>query len=417
MKFIRYIIFLTLIIIVILATMAGCKFDVTPSQWDQNSGQGVIDSILQIDPPFEARAGVNTITITGKNFATPPDSNIVYISRIDGDKSTVVADIMSSTSTSVTIYRPNVVSDSCRFVLVSTKAIAVTQSGLYKIDPVLVKYGAFLDNRQLGAVAGDKDENIYVVYATDKTIFKVAPNGQKTQFHTLAKNPVFGGKIGPDGKLYLMENKTAIDVIDVQNDTSKLLNIGHAVECGDFDSQGNLFVAGSNTDLITVAPDSTTKLSGNFKSDVILDIRVSGDYVYVIDVSKNLTASGSSKSIQRCKIDYTNHTVGASEMVIDWGTMGQYSSRTLTGVTFSSDGKMYVATDSQDPILIVDLNTKNVSILYKDILPSLCKQFFWGNSTYLYMIVGNMANTTTGTPAVDWTLYRVDTGFNGMPFY
>jgi hypothetical protein len=412
MKFNRYIIIASLMIVAILAIMPGCKFDVAPSQYNQSFQQGVDDSIMQIDPAHEAKAGVNTITINGKNFATLPDSNIVYISKIDGDKSTVIADILSSSSSSITIYRPNVVSDSCRFLIVSPKAHVVAQSELYKIDPVLVKYGSFLDNRQLGVVAGDKDENIYIVYSTDKTIFKVAPNNQKTQLKTLAKFQPYGGRIGPDGKLYLMENKGSIDVVDVQTDTSSLLKVGPAVKCGDFDSRGNLYIAGSLVDLIIVAPDSTHKSSGFFLPDVILDVRVYGDYVYVVDSTQNSTATKPSKSIQRCKIDYTNHTVGSPELVIDWTTTGQYASRLITGITFSSDGKMYVATNSPSPILIVDLNTNNVSTLYKDILPSFCKQFFWGNGTYLYMISGNTSN-----PAVDWTLYRVDTGFNGAPFY
>jgi len=412
MKFMKYKIILSLMVIAVLTLMPGCKYDIAPSQWNQSFQQGVNDSIMQIDPALEAKAGVNTITITGKNFATPPDSNIVYISKIDGDKSTVIADILSSSSSSITIYRPNVVSDSCKFLIVSPKALVVAQSGLYKIDPVLVKYGAFLDNRQLGVVAGDKDENIYIVYSSDKYIFKVASNGQKKQLKTLAKYQPYGGRIGPDGKLYLMENKGSIDVVDFQADTSTLLKVGPSVKCGDFDSQGNLFVAGNNTDLVIVAPDSTVKRSGNYQTDVILDVRVYGDYVYVVDSTQNPTAAKPSKSIQRCKIDYTNHTVGATEMVIDWTTTGQYSSRSVTGITFSSGGKMYVATNSPDPILIVDPSTKDVSTLYKGIIPSYCKQFFWGNGTYLYMITGNTAN-----PAADWTLYRVDTGFNGTPFY
>ncbi len=411
MKFIRYKTIITSLIVTISAAIIGCKFDVTPSQWESNSTQGVTDSILQINPPFEARPGDNTITIIGKNFATPPDTNLVYVEKIDGDKSTVVADIMSSSSTSITIYRPNVVSDSCIFVLVSTKAIAATQTGLYKIDPVLVKYGAFLDNRSIGVVAGDKDENIYVVYSTDKTIFKITPAGQKTVLDT-AKNQPYGGRIGPDGKLYLMENKVSLEVWDFQANKSSFLKVGAAVKCGDFDLQGNLFAAGIRSDLVTVAPDSTTKLSGYFRSDIILDVRVYGDYVYIVDSTITPTATDPSKSIQRCKIDYANHTVGTPEVVIDWTTTGQYSTRSLTGISFSSDGEMYVATNSTDPILMVDPNTKNVSIFYKDILPSLCKQFFWGNGTYLYIISGNTSN-----PAVDWSLYRVDTGFPGAPFY
>ena len=66
MKFNRYVLIASLMIVAILAIMPGCKFEVSPSQWDPSSRQGVNDSIMQIDPALEAKAGVNTITITGK---------------------------------------------------------------------------------------------------------------------------------------------------------------------------------------------------------------------------------------------------------------------------------------------------------------------------------------------------------------
>jgi hypothetical protein len=71
---------------------------------------------------------------------------------------------------------------------------------------------------------------------------------------------------------------------------------------------------------------------------------------------------------------------------------------------FSANGTMYLATDSPDPILIVNPTTKSVEIFYKRILSPYCKHFCWGTGTHFYMISGD-TNLNE-----EWTVFRVDAG-------
>ena len=131
MKFTRFVIIISLMIVATMAIIPGCEFDVTPSQWEQGPLQAINDSILLIDPPLVAKAGVNTITITGKNFADQPDSNIVYVSQMNGDKNTVTADILTASSSSITIYRPNLrCKISCIYIGVRQGSIPVIQNNI-----------------------------------------------------------------------------------------------------------------------------------------------------------------------------------------------------------------------------------------------------------------------------------------------
>jgi hypothetical protein len=107
--------------------------------------------------------------------------------------------------------------------------------------------------------------------------------------------------------------------------------------------------------------------------------------------------------------------LGNQELVIDL-TQGIFGSRLIKAFSFSADGsKMYIGTNSPDPILIatdamnIPITSDRVDILYKNILPPYCKQFCFGNM--LYMISGN------AVPAVNWTLYQVDVGTTGAPYY
>ena len=74
----------------------------------------------------------------------------------------------------------------------------------------------------------------------------------------------------------------------------------------------------------------------------------------------------------------------------------------------SSDGTLYILTDSPNPLLIVDPNTKKIDYFYKTIVPSYGKSIFWGNENYLYMMCGNTS------PAQEWKFYKIDMGVAGV---
>jgi hypothetical protein len=388
-----------------MLVMTGCKYDVAEPLWYQSFSEPATPKITGIEPAAEARAGVNTITIRGENFAAVPDTNAVYFDNL-------IAEIVATSATSVTVRRPNLVTDSCTVKVVSNKAFVVAKFEPYKIYPVFQRSGAFRDNIVLNALAVDYSDNLYVVYGDSSTprIFRVTPDEQKVLVARASRLPT-NGRFGPDGRLYLLGNNRAIDVVDVDAQTTTQwirLPSGKVVKCGDFGPNGYFYTGGTRSDLVVVAPDLTVGQAGFYASDEILAIRVYSAYVFV--ASRVPTSGGqppTPASIWKHQIDGSGN-VGPKELVLDMSGTA-FASRTITAITFSADGTMYIGTDSSDPILIGNPATGRVDYFYKSILPPYCKNFYWGRGTYLYMISGN------ANPAQEWTVYRVDMGTTGAP--
>lgn len=108
----------TMVVVASLAAaMIGCKYNVEDPMWDKPYAYPATPTISQIQPS-SAPAGVNTIVITGQNLSGVPTINGVYF----GIKP---AEVMSSTSTSIVVRRPNLVTDSCTVKVVSDSALVV----------------------------------------------------------------------------------------------------------------------------------------------------------------------------------------------------------------------------------------------------------------------------------------------------
>lgn len=385
----------------VLVIMTGCEYDAAQPLWYEDFTAPPSPQITKIEPDNMAKAGVNTITILGENFATGTGANIVYFGS-------ATADIFEATATSIKVYRPNLATDSCEVKVVSNGAFLVAKyQKAYKIDPVMKEYGGFRDNLALSVAAVDQAENLYVVETGSRNIYKITPDGGKTTLGQASRAPT-DAKIGPDGRLYLPGNNRAIDMVDLATGaTTRWIHLpaGKVVKFGDFDTNGYFYTGGARTDLMIVAPDLTTRAAGIYPTTTtganndIIAVRVYNGYVYVATRS---SATGPA-TIWRHAIG-AGGTVGPQEMVIDMNATA-FASQALRAILFSANGTMYLATDSTNPILIVNPTTKNVEILYKGILSPYCKQFCWGAGTSFYMISGD---TILGQV---WTVFRVDAGF------
>lgn len=150
-----------------------------------------------------------------------------------------------------------------------------------------------------------------------------------------------------------------------------------------------------------VAPDLTTKASGFYAASEIIAVRVYNGFVYV---AARATTS-SSVIVWRHPLDAAGNP-GAQEMVINLSAT-DYGSHTILGMMSAANGNLYLATDSPDPILIVNPVTNNVEALYRGILASYSKHFCWGSGTHFYMIRGD---TILGEV---WPVYWVDARIAG----
>ncbi len=400
MKAHRFSMIAALFVTASLVVMTGCEYDVAQPLWEKDFEAPSSPQITSIEPDEVARAGVNTITIRGENFAAGENANIVYFGA-------TTANVFEATATSLKVYRPNLATDSCTVKVVSHGAFLVAKyPKKYRIDPVVEEYGGFRDNLALSVAAVDQAENLYIVETGSRNVYKITPSGEKTTLGQVTRAPT-DAKIGPDGRLYLPGNNRAIDVMDLASGTATRwiqLPAGKVVKFGDFDAHGYFYTGGTRTDLMVVAPDLTTKAAGAYATSEIIAVRVYNSSVYVIT---RASATGTA-TIWRHTLDATGN-VGPQEMVIDMAAT-EYASRSIKALMIAADGNMYLATDSPDPILIVNSVTKNVEILYKGILSSYSKHFYWGAGNYFYMIRGDTILREV------WTVYRIDAGIKiGAP--
>ncbi|RJP63363.1 MAG: hypothetical protein C4539_16305 [Ignavibacteriales bacterium] len=398
-----FIISFVILSLTIISSFIGCEYDVSGSMWEKPFTAPPTPTISQVTPA-QAVAGVNTITITGTNFGDPAkDSLTVYFDA-------VTADVISGTATSITVRRPNLVSDTCTIKVVGSSALVVAKYSPYKIESVVEQYGSFLEGLQLSVLAVDSAENLYVTEFVSKSIVKVTPDGARSVVGTINRTAT-EARIGPNNKLYLLGNNRAIDQVDLttgQISRWTQLPSGKVVKFGDFDETKHLYAAGTKTDIVVVNPDLTTKATqGFYANDEVLAVRVYNNYLYV---ASKLAATENTPQIWKHKLD-ANGTLGAQELVVDSTTISKYTSAAIKGITFSASGTMYISVDDENPILIFDQSKGTMDILYKEIIPSYCKYFYWGTGNYLYLITGD---TTLGA---EWTVYKINIGSSGAPYF
>jgi WD40 repeat protein len=402
MKSKRVLMILLLFITATFIFIAGCKYDVSEPLWYQPYTTPPTPAITQVTPA-EATPGINRITILGENFLIGTGTTTVSFNNTP-------AEIISVSENSITVRRPNIVSDSSKIKVIVHDALSEPVYGPYKVSPVIEQYGSFLTGVQLGVVAVDNSENLYVVETLSRDVHKVTPDGENTVISTATRAP-FDGKIGPDGNLYLTENNRAVDKVDFASGaTARWIQLpsGKVVKFCDFGSNGFFYAGGSKTGIVIVPfdlskdPVSTT----DYLTDDIEAIRVYNGYIYV--ASKPLN-SFNPAVIYKHQVN-ADGSIGSQEKVFDMNSI--QDSSVVSGLTFSTDGMMFIATSSADNTMIaVDPADNSTDVYYKGILRPYCASIYWGNGDYLYMINGN---STSGEV---WNVYRIDMGKKGAPYY
>jgi hypothetical protein len=404
------IIVVLLFILVLTVIIVGCKYDVAEPLWDKPASQGTPSPVITgIVPPDSARPGVNTITIQGRNFNDSLNGNLVYIEGIAGN-------IISSTSSAITITRPNLSSNASTAIsVVSNGAFLVAKYSPYKFSPVLQKYGSFLDNVSLSTLAVDSADNLYVMETANFKVHRVTPSGVKTVAGTTPWNPI-DMKVGPGGNVYFTTGSREIAMLDVKTGVTttrwRWLSQGRLAKSLDFSNNGYVYFGGS-TDLFILSLSTQASSSGittpiisglypAANNNTILALHVYNGFVYIA-VKTDLT-----QAIYKHAIN-ADGTLGPQITVLDWGAT-KFSSYSLKDFALAADlTTLYIQTNDAAENLFV-VTSQGIASFYKGILPPYGVFSSWcRNSTYLYMICGN---TSAGS---EWNVYRVDMGAKSAP--
>ncbi len=378
----------------LLLCAAGCEFDVPTPAYYQDQGASAAPKITGMSPANSAPAGANTITIQGENFSTTPGGNRVYFGIKEPE-------LLSQSATALVVRRPSVTGE-VAVKVTTADAIDIAKLDKYTIETVVASHASFVENKQMITIAIDKDGNLYAFMWDTPEVVKVTPAGVKTTAGTL-KRTITDAVMAPDGMIMTFANNQTITKMDPATGTeTDWTKMSKRVSYGDFDENGNLYTAGSKTDLFTVLPNLTKTASGFHVQSTVKDVRVFGKYVYVYAERSTEPA----KAIWKHEIKDATGTLGAMELVLDWGTTGAYAQSAVKDFTFSNDGILYVATDNASPIFMLHPDQKQ-DVLYKNIIPSTAERIIWGNGNSIYTLQG-------GTT---WAIQIIDAGAPGAPYY
>jgi hypothetical protein len=391
----------------VILAITGCEYDVAEPQWDKPYPDLPKPVITSISPATVAPAGINSIILYGENFARDYKDNIVYFTASEyKDKKhqflVDTAEVINGTTTSLTVLRPDLACDSIIIKLVSQEAdvVAGDSSLIYQVDPVMDRYGNFRDNAILIELVVDGEENLYVIQG-DKMCYKIAADGEKTEMDTTLRF-VYGATLHPDGeRLIIISNDSLITQMNINGGPAtewasvwKLVDTTRSnvlVRVGDFDSDENLYVAGSKTGLyvVTEGEEGGTAL-GIYEEDNIICIREYQGYLYLL---VNLKGTTSAHDIAIWRHPITNGSLGPATLVFDQADAeGGVADATINTFEIIENGKIFIGSDNAAPILIYDPAENSQEILYKNIIPSQCKKLVSGNGNYLYMILSGSEN-------------------------
>jgi len=380
------------------AFFCACEWDGPTALWDQPYEEAPGPSISNVNPA-EAEAGVNYITIAGSNFSST-DENIGAKVYFDGYH----AEVMAITSTEIRVRRPNITGEST-IKVVNLDGFNYASYGPYTVGTAYEPYGDYDGANAFTAMTVDRDENVYTTHMNPRSVYKVTPDGSRTEIG-LVEKLMTDILVDADGNLVLLFKNDEIHKMNVTTGEETLwIDVGEKVAFGDFDSQGNLYAGGIKTDLVVVQSDETVHLLGTYASDRINAVRVYNGYVYLLVDMNKPDEEHPDLAIWRHPILDASGNLGPAELVLNWEETGEFAESTPADFTFDEDGILYVATDYTYPILMVDPSGPQ-DILYKDIIPTEAQTLVWGAGNDLYMVQGDAD-----------ILLRIFMGKSGAPVY
>ncbi len=364
-----------------LLFLSSCTKPDDNSLYDPNAVYKPQPTITSITPAGSAVAGMDTVIVQGTNFSSVLAENSVFFNSSP-------AVLLSATSTQITLQAPLVPSDSIAVRVVVVGSIPFSNISMYKLKAGVSSWGSLQATETSTSVTVDATGNLlsgFALAGIEAGILKVTPAGVRSTY-----TPATAGialwtslKMGPGGYLYAARNFRAIYRFTPGGGSAGAVwlafPIGTALGDIDFDQSGNLWGGGNNSSIYCVQQNktiTTVPFVGTVHS-----VRVFNGYLYFS------AKTDAGEKIWRAQISST--TLGTPEIYFDFGAV--YPANVPLAITFSSDGIMYVGTDSQDGLLVVNPN-KTLSVpfgAYKAMFGTGLSYLTWGSADDLYASTSN----------------------------
>jgi len=381
----------------------GCNEEPPPSLYDPNSVSGAQPVVTSVDPPAGGLAGVTLITITGSNFSSIKQDNLVFFDA-------TLAQVLQASPTQLQVRAPNLVKDSVNVKIAVMRSELFSEVFYYRLEGAVFEIGNFSKFHEPIGIAADTGGNVFVSAlfngGRDST-YKITSQGAMAAFSIGFSSSVprwAALKVGPDG-IYAAALRNAIFLIPLTGGNSALWLLGGAlgiVYDFDFDQQGNIWAGGNNTAIYRVTPAKIVK-AFPFVGDV-RSARVFQGRVYL--AAKVDTVWG----VWRFPI-ISADSLGPLEQYFNF-TAAYGAANGAYAITFTSDGDMFIGTDAAAGSLIVVHPDRTSEVFYAGVLKAQSLLFTYDRGTNLYI-------TRTGNAAdnADKKIIRVNTQKMSAPYY
>lgn len=364
-----------------LLLLSSCSKQADNSLYDPNAPNGPQPTITSISPVGSAVAAMDTVIVQGTNFSSVLAENTVFFNSSP-------AALLSSTPTQIMLMAPLVPADSIAVRVVVQGSVQFSNISLYKLKAGVANWGSLQANDTSTSVTTDASGNLLaaiLLKAIEGGIIKCTPAGVRSTYAPATAGVALWSslKMGPGGYLYAARNFRAVYRFSPGGGSSatvwQAFPVGTAIADIDFDQSGNLWGGGNNSNIYCVTQGkvtTTVPFVGNVHC-----VRVFNGYLYFS------AKTDAGEKIWRAQI--TGTTLGTPEIYFDFGASNP--TNVPLSITFSSDGTMYVGTDTQSGLLIVNTN-KTVSVpfgAYKAMFGTGLAYLAWGSADDLYASTSN----------------------------
>lgn len=272
------------------------------------------------------------ITIRGSGFDSNPEFNLVQF----GNK---VGTVVSATATELSVQAPNI-ADETVMVKVAIKGSEFWSNEMaFYFKPTLT----VIDEEIVwpNGVEVDDSGNVYIGSAADGIIYKIAPDGSKSEF---AAVPINGAmRFGPNGYLYVCE-KGEGKIVRISPDGSSIedvVDVSDAVSL-DWDADGNMYIVSGDYGIFMLdTGGNLTEVASDIGS--VKNCRVFGNYLYANKIWESVIVrfplTGSGLGDEEVYLDVTGDELSPSSFEFDKnGTMYWTHAWEVTLYTVNPDG-------------------------------------------------------------------------------
>lgn len=375
---------------IVAGMLVGCKEDPPPSLYDATAASGPQPKIAAIAPAGGGLAGVTSLTITGENFNTVPANNLVFFDD-------VVAPVLQATATQLQLKAPILIKDSIKVKIAVLRSDLYSTPYLYNLTAATdEKFGGISASDEVVSIEADTAGNIFasmLVSGVGSGVWKFSPEGVQG---AAAYSPAFssgvaswrGMKFGAGGAIFCVAGRAIIFRIPPGGGASAVWTSGSGLtnlNDLDFDQNGNMWAGGGPaTSIFRIKQDKTVQafpFVGTVRS-----VRVYNGYLYV---------GGKRDSLEKVwRFQISGDNLGTEEEYFNVSSVYGANSSGVYGLSFDTDGDMYVGTDAAAGILLVHPN-KASEPYYPGLLKPSTTYLTWGKGAFLFQARGGTVNTKT----------------------